>query len=55
MRDEDGDVHAVTSRETTRSLKTKAKTPSKPDADPDDASRSKPLGCEEFSRDGLLR
>ncbi|MGO6679301.1 hypothetical protein [Rhizobium leguminosarum] len=39
----------------TRSLKTKAKTPSKPDADPDDASRSKALGWEEFSRDGLLR
>ncbi|MBY5518065.1 hypothetical protein HFO62_01180 [Rhizobium leguminosarum] len=39
----------------TRSLKTKAKNPSKPDADHDDASRSKPLGWEEFSRDGLLR
>ncbi|MHC2568673.1 hypothetical protein ACVMH6_001001 [Rhizobium leguminosarum] len=37
----------------TRSLKTKAKTSSKPDAD--DASRLKPLGWEEFSRDGLLR
>lgn len=39
----------------TRSRKSKGKTRSTPEADPDDASRSKLLGWEEFDRNGLLR
>ncbi|KOF22349.1 hypothetical protein AC244_02060 [Ensifer adhaerens] len=60
-REEDAEASAENRRRAalkaklTRSLKSGRKSPSEPEGNPDDASRPKLLGWEEFGRDGLLR